>query len=165
MLRLLPALIAIALPNPQAPAEDPMKGLSFLLGKWESHEKTKGPDGKEIAFSLKGTNALILDGKCLQIDEAFEIEGKKYANHILMTPDPSAAGKYRVWWYSASAPSRPLVFTGVRSGQKFVLTSDNDRMRITYDVKKDGEYSAVVDVKRGDAWEATTTAEYKRTGV
>lgn len=168
MLRLLPLLAAVVLPSAkapiQAPAEDPMKGLSFLLGKWESTEKSKGADGKEVSFSLKGTNTLILDGKCLQIDETFEVEGKKYANHILMTPDPSGPGKYRAWWFHAGQPARPLLFAGIRTEGKFVLTSDNERMRITYDIKKEGEYSAVVDSKRGETWEPTTTAEYKRTG-
>ncbi|MGV3618281.1 MAG: hypothetical protein ACO1SV_23385 [Fimbriimonas sp.] len=164
MVRLLPLLAAFVLPQAPQTSEDPMKGLSFLLGKWESQEKTKGQDGKEISFSLKGSNALTLDGKCLQIDENFEIAGRRYANHILMTHD-RAAGKYRIWWFSASQPARPLVLSGVRSEDKFVLTSDDDRMRITYNLKKDGEYSAVVDVKRGENWEPTTTAEYRRTGT
>jgi hypothetical protein len=81
-----------------------------------------------------------------------------------MTHDP-AVGKYRVWWFHAGQPSRPLTLTGVRSESKFVLTSNDDRMRITYDLKKDGEFSAVVEVKRGETWEANTTAEYRRTGA
>ena len=141
-----------------------MKALSFLLGKWESHEKAKGPGGTEVSFTLKGTNAFILDGKGLQIDEAFEVEGRKFANHILMTHD-AAAGKYKAWWFTAGQPSRPLVFSGVLSEKAFILTTDDDRVRISYDLIKDGEYKAKLEVKRNDAWETTTTAEYKRTGA
>ncbi len=138
-----------------------MKGLSFLLGKWESKETTKGPDGREVKFDLKGTNTLTLEGKCLQIDETFEVEGRMFANHILLTHD-RGLGKYRAWWFSASNPARPLQFTGDRQDGKFILTSDDSRMRITYNLKKEGEYHAFVDLKRGETWETVTTADYRR---
>jgi len=157
------ALATSALASAQeAPKADPLNGLEFLLGNWESKEKTKGQDGKEIEFTLKGKNARTLDGRYLEIKEEFEIAGAgKFANLILMTFDPRL-GKHRAWWFSNRSRA-PIAFTAVKTEKNFVMTSDDDRMRITYDILGDGHYKAVVDIKQADKWEPTTFAEYRRT--
>jgi hypothetical protein len=146
-------------PTP-APA-DPMKELSVLLGNWESKETTKGPDDKEVEFTLKGKNSMILDNRCLQIDEAFEVSGRKFANHILMNYDPRIK-KYRIFWFT-NGRSLPHTFTGVKVDKQYVLTSDDERMRITYNFLEDGHYKAEVAMKNEDKWEPHTVAEYRRT--
>ncbi|AIE86777.1 DUF1579 family protein [Fimbriimonas ginsengisoli] len=150
-------------PAPGAIPQDPMKGLAFLLGSWESKETTKGPEGKEVAFTLKGKNTLILEGRYLQIDEAFEVaEMGKFANHILFNFDPSVR-KYRGYWFM-NHRAQPIVFTGVLGDKQFVITDADEKLRITYDLLEPGHYKAEVAIKRDDKWEVNTTAEYRRTG-
>jgi len=145
------------------PTDDPLKRLSFLEGEWESKETTKGADGKEIPFTLKGKNTWILDSKYLQIDEAFEVTGEgKFANHILMTFDKGLK-KYRAWWFT-SRGSQPLTFTADWMEKDFVLSDERGRLRITYHPLEAGHYKADVAVKRGEEWVTQTTAEYKRVG-
>lgn len=134
--------------------------LKRFEGEWESHETTKGASGKEMPFVLKGKNRWILEGRFLQIDESFKVEGTKYANHILMTFD-EAAKKYRLWWFS-NGSSNPIVFTGERADQSLTMVQDAGRLRIRYDFVKDGRYKAKLEVKRGEEWTEQTVAEYVR---
>lgn len=93
----------------------------FLIGEWESHEETQLPDGKKVPFTLKGVNKLILGGNALQIDEAFEVQGQKVSNHIVMSA--ATDGTVSAWWFSSSQANRPLTFTGKRDGDTLTLSS------------------------------------------
>ena len=139
---------------------DSLKRLAFLEGKWESHETAKGPDGKDVPFTLKGNNSWILEGTCLQIDESFEVPGAgKLANHILMTFDKRDK-LYHVWWFTNSS-AVPITFTGDWVEKDLVLTGE--RLRILYHPLEAGHYKAELEVKRGEKWERQTVAEYKKT--
>lgn len=159
MLSLLPSAILLLL-RPQTPIEG-SDGLKFLLGDWTSHETTKGADGKEIPFDLKGTNTWVLEGTALQMDESFEVPGQgKFSNKFLLSYDKGAK-LYRAWWFSSSSP-KPLVFSGQRTEKAFVLTQEDGRLRISYDLLEEGHYKAIVEVKRSDTWALLTEAEYRR---
>lgn len=139
--------------------DTPLQWLSFLEGKWESHETAKGADGKDVPFTLKGNNRWILEHTCLQIDEAFEVPGDgKFANHILMFYDKRDA-KYHVWWFTNSSPA-PITFVGDWQDKDLVLTGE--RLRILYHPLEAGHYKAELELKRGDKWETQTVAEYKQ---
>jgi len=160
MLSLVPAAILL-LSQASKPIEG-AEGLTFLVGEWTSHETTKGRDGKEVPFDLKGKNAWILEGNFLQMDESFEVPGEgKFSNHILLSYD-KAAKTYRAWWF-ASSNAKPLVFTGFRTEKTFVLSQEEGRLRISYDLLEDGHYKARLEGKRGDEWSLLTEAEYHRT--
>lgn len=159
------SLFLAALGMAQKPNAELSK-LSVLLGKWESHEESTGPDGKSTKFVLQGTNTWVLNGKFLQIKEEFEIPGVgKIENLILMGFDPKAK-RYHAWWYTSNAPV-PIEFEGDFDGKNFTLTTVGDTgrppLRIRYDFLEDGHYKAVLEVKREDAWKLATEAEYKRT--
>jgi len=159
MLSFLPSVILLLM-RPQTPFEG-SEGLKFLVGEWTSHETTKGSDGKEIPFDLKGKNTWVLEGTTLQMDENFEVPGQgKFSNKILLSYDKGAK-QYRAWWFSSSSP-RPLVFTGQRTEKAFVLSQEEGKLRISYDLLEDGHYKAIVEVKRNDNWTLLTEAEYRR---
>lgn len=141
--------------------QDPLADVAFLVGDWQSVEKTKTPDGKEVEFTLTGENRVILEGRYLQIDEQFELpDVGKLANHILITRDPRA-GKLRAWWFS-SRGAQPTAMVGERSGNTMTLTTESGRMRIVYDIQSNDRYAAKVEMRRGDEWEVQTTALYTR---
>lgn len=169
MRRLLPIVVSLlgllSSALAQKPAAEVAK-LGILLGKWESHETSTGRDGKKTQFTLHGANTWALDGRYLQIDESFEIEGAgKFRNLILIGYDPGAK-LYRAWWYTNSLPT-PLVFEGAYEGTHLVLTSQADKgkpqFRINYDFLEDGHYRASLEMKQADSWTTATVAEYRRT--
>lgn len=156
------ASLLAALASLQTPPPKPMDGLAFLLGDWESHETTKGPEG-EVPFTLKGRNRMVMEESCLQIDESFEVpKAGKFANHILMTFDPRIS-KFRAYWFTNRRPT-PIQLTGERTEKTFVLNEVEGKFRIRYDLLEDGHYKAVVEAKQGDEWAKQTEAEYRRTG-
>jgi hypothetical protein len=153
---LIPTLTAVTF-------QDSLDRLNFLEGRWESHEVAKGADGKDVPFTLTGTNTWILEHRFLQIDESFAVPGDgKFANHILMTFDERAK-EYRAWWYTNQS-ARPIEFTGKWTGEKELEWTDvAGRLRILYRPESDGKLSAELDVMRNDKWEVQTTAHYQRT--
>lgn len=136
--------------------------FAFLVGDWESHEETAGRDGKPEKFVLKGSNRLILEDNALQLDETFEISGKKMGNHIIMSAE--ANGTIHAWWFSSEMATRPLSFEGNRDGSTMTLTSKETGYRIVYTILRDGRYDAQLQMKKKDSEEYSvlTKAEYVR---
>ena len=153
-------MVLFGLPIALLLQESPLMKLSFLLGDWESKETTKGPDGKDLTFTLKGKNRWILDGTTLRIEESFEIPGVgKFENLILMTYD--ARDKvYRAWWFT-NRGAKPVEFSGKFTDANFELAGE--RLRINYKPTGDGTYDATLEVLREGKWESQTVAKYRRT--
>jgi len=147
------AVLLVVLATPSDPVFDK------LVGEWTSKEESIRADGSKVAFTLKGTNRLVLGGSMLQIEEELALPaGRKSHNLILMRPE---AGGYQVWWHT-DGQAKPLTFSGKADGNKLTLTGET--LKIEYDFVKDGFYKAQLLVKTGETWRVATVAEYTKKG-